>query len=541
VNDLPDQQLLRDYAESQSDAAFAELVGRHVDFVYSAALRMVRDAHLAEEVTQAVFLALARTAGQLTDRPVLSGWLHRTTQNLAANAVRSDVRRRAHEQEAAAMNELLSPEPDLVWEHLAPHLDAALGELSDVDRDTLLLRYFQRKSAREIAQTLGTSEDAAQKRVSRAVERLREFFAKRGVTVGGSGLVVLISAKAVQAAPVGLAATISSTAALAGAAVQTSTAVAATRTIAMTTMQKTIIAAALAAAVGTGVYEARQASRLASQVQTLQQQQAKEIQQLQRERDEASNRLASLAEENAALKKNSVELLKLRGDVSRLKSAGGQLASGENNSTQSAASSWLDRVDLLKQRLEQAPNAKIPELQLVTEQDWLDAARGELKTEADYRRALSKLRYSGESRFGGMLKEALKGYMQSNNQQFPTDLAQLQPYFDSPVDGAALQRWEIAPAEKVKSLGLGGDVIITQKGPVDDVFDSRIGIGPNGTGSTDFLSWEIAPTMNPVHEAFRAAHNGHWPSDPSQLLPYATTPEQQAVLQKLILRASSPK
>jgi len=541
VNDLPDQQLLRDYAESQSDAAFAELVGRHVDFVYSAALRMVRDAHLAEEVAQAVFVALARAAGQLTDRPVLSGWLHRTTQNLAANAVRSDVRRRVHEQEAAAMNELLSAEPDAAWEHIAPHLDAALGELSEVDRDALLLRYFQRKSAREIAQTLGTSEDAAQKRVSRAVERLREFFAKRGVTVGGSGLVVLISAKAVQAAPVGLAATISSTAALAGAAAQTSTAVAATRTIAMTTMQKTIIAATLAAAVGTGVYEARQTSRLAAQVQTLQQQQARQIQQWQRERDDASNRLAWLAEENTALKNNSVELLKLRGELSRLKTAAGQLASGENNSTQSAASSWLDRVTQLKQRLEQVPNAKIPELRLVTEQDWLDAAKGELKTEADYRRALSKLRGAGENRFGLMLKSALNGYMQSNNEQFPTDLAQLEPYFDSPVDGAALQRWEIAPSETVKSLGLGGDVIITQKGPVDEVFDTRIGIAPIGYGSTDFLDREIAPAMHPVYEAFWAAHNGHGPTDVSQLLPYATTPEQQAALQKLILRASSPK
>src|SRR4029434_10974528 len=117
-------------------------------------------------------------------------------------------------------------EPDDVWEHIAPHLDAALGELSESDRDALLLRYFERKSAQEMAQALGISDEAAQKRVSRAVERLREFFAKRGVTVGASGLVV-ISANAIQAAPIGLAVTISTATALAGAAIQTSTAIAA--------------------------------------------------------------------------------------------------------------------------------------------------------------------------------------------------------------------------------------------------------------------------------------------------------------------------
>src|SRR5207249_3908561 len=112
-----------DYAGRRSEAAFAELVRRHVDFVYSAALRMVRDAQHAEDVTQSVFVALAQNARQLTNHAVLSGWLHRTTQNLAANAIRADVRRRAREQEAAAM--MLSAEPETVWENIAPHLDEA--------------------------------------------------------------------------------------------------------------------------------------------------------------------------------------------------------------------------------------------------------------------------------------------------------------------------------------------------------------------------------------------------------------------------------
>ena len=112
MNGLTDQQLLRDYADAASEAAFAELVRRHLDLVYSAAVRMVCDSHLAEDVTQGVFVALAQNAAQLTERPVLSGWLHRTAQNLAAKAVRSDVRRRAREQEAAAMNDLLAAESE---------------------------------------------------------------------------------------------------------------------------------------------------------------------------------------------------------------------------------------------------------------------------------------------------------------------------------------------------------------------------------------------------------------------------------------------
>jgi RNA polymerase sigma factor (sigma-70 family) len=334
VNAQTDQQLLRDYAGSRSEAAFAELVRRHIDLVYSAALRMVGDSHQAEDVTQGVFVALAQNARQLTHHPVLSGWLHRTTQNLAANAVRTNVRRQTREQEAVVMNELLSAEPDTNWEHIAPHLDAALGELSEPDRDALLLRYFERKSAHEMAQTLGISDQAAQKRVNRAVERLREFFLKRGVTVGASGLVVFLSANAVHAAPVGLAVTVSATAGLAGTTIATTTTAAVTKAIFMTTLQKIIVGVALTAAIATGIYEARQASTLRSQIQTLEQSQSPltaQIQQLQRERDDATNRLVALNEELGRWKsgQKQTELLKLRGQVGTLRQ---QLASTEAQS-----------------------------------------------------------------------------------------------------------------------------------------------------------------------------------------------------------------
>jgi outer membrane translocation and assembly module TamA len=234
--------------------------------------------------------------------------------------VRTIERRRAREKEAGDMNDSSSAEGG--WEHIAPELDAALGELNEADRDAVLLRYFERKSAREIAERLGISDEAAQKRVSRAVERLRELFAKRGIPVGASGLAVVMSANAVHAAPAGLAATISA-AALAGAVVSTAAVVAATsKTMAMTTFQKTLVAATVALLAGVGIHEARQNKELRERVQKLQQRQVplvEQLEELQRGRDESASQLAALREDYDRLNRNALELLKLRGEVGVLR------------------------------------------------------------------------------------------------------------------------------------------------------------------------------------------------------------------------------
>jgi RNA polymerase sigma factor (sigma-70 family) len=266
VNALSDLQLLRAYAERRSEAAFAELVRRHIDLVHSAALRMLNDSHLAKDVTQGVFVALAKDAGKLADHPVLSGWLHRTARNIASNTIRTEVRRRTREQEAAAMHEPF--ETDASWEEIAPHLDAALADLNEPDRDVVLLRYFENKPAQEMAAILGISAEAAQKRVSRAVDKLRGNFAKRGITAGTAGLSSIISANAVQAAPAGLAAAVS-TAAFSGVA---SSVLAITKFLTMTVMKNAIAATAIAALAGTAIYQftrqpeaAKHESRVAEQ------------------------------------------------------------------------------------------------------------------------------------------------------------------------------------------------------------------------------------------------------------------------------------
>ena len=314
MNSLTDQQLLRDYAGSRSETAFAELVRRHIDLVYSAAVRMVRDPHLAEDVTQGAFMALAQNAKQLTNRPVLAGWLHRTAQNLAANAVRAEVRRRVREQKSAAMNDQFSNETDATWDHIAPHLDAALDELSETDRDVLLFRYFQGKSAREIAQTLGLSDEAAQKRVNRAVERLREIFAKRGVAIGAGSLLILISANAVQSAPIGLLTAIS-TAVLTGTI--TTTTIATHSTMNWLTIKgiSSILTAALVAGTGTYFVQQREANRLRSENQNLVAAQQK----LAAERDAATSAAATFNNELERARKERNELVRLRSEVSQLR------------------------------------------------------------------------------------------------------------------------------------------------------------------------------------------------------------------------------
>jgi len=315
VNSRTDKDLLRDYTGQQSESAFAELTRRYVDLVHSAALRMVRDAHLAQDVTQAVFVALAQNATRLVDRPVLAGWLHRTTQNLAANAVRSDVRRRIREQEAAAMNE--SSEPDASWEHIAPQLDAALGSLSETDRDALILRYFKGQSARQIAETLAVSDDAAQKRVNRAVERLRDFFAKRGVTLGASGLAI-ISANAVQAAPAALAATISTSAALAG---TLAIATHATMNWINAKAVAALVVSALAAGTGTYLVQERQATRLRTENQAL----VAAHRQSLHERDTALATVTARDQQLALAQKDNADLLRLRNEVATLRRQAGEL------------------------------------------------------------------------------------------------------------------------------------------------------------------------------------------------------------------------
>jgi RNA polymerase sigma factor (sigma-70 family) len=223
MTDVPDARLLEQFARNGSEEAFAVLVQRHIALVHSVALRHTANSQHAQDITQAVFVILARKAGALGRRTVLPGWLYHTARLTAANLQRAETSRVRREQEAFMQSQLEESVNDALWRELSPQLDEAMAGLGTSERDALVLRYFQNKSMAEVGKFLGLAENTAQKRVSRALEKLRTFFTKRGVSSTTAILAGMISANSVQAVPATLAKSVTAVALTKGAAASTST------------------------------------------------------------------------------------------------------------------------------------------------------------------------------------------------------------------------------------------------------------------------------------------------------------------------------
>lgn len=213
MREKSDAELLRHFVHERVDAAFAEVVKRHVGLVYAVARRQVGgDAHLAQDVTQRVFTDLARKAASLAEREVLGGWLFRSAQFAASDVVRAERRRRAREVEAQIMHETnQAPAAAGEWEKLRPMLDEAVGALGARERDALVLRFFEGRAWAEVGARLQVSEDAARRRCERALEKLRGLLAKRGITSTSAALGAVLTQQ-VGAVPAELAASIATTA-----------------------------------------------------------------------------------------------------------------------------------------------------------------------------------------------------------------------------------------------------------------------------------------------------------------------------------------
>jgi len=200
---MNDTAYLQEYVRTASHDAFSQIVRRHLDLVYSAALRQTRDRHKAEDITQAVFILLAKKAPSLTSEVILPAWLLRATRYAALDLIKMESRRKKHEERFAqtmARSEV-DIEVDWKWPVVSPELDAAIAQLSEPDRRALLLKYYGKKTYHEIGQELGVAEEAARKRVTRAVEKLRAVLLRRGAVVAPAVLAMILSTKLVSAAP----------------------------------------------------------------------------------------------------------------------------------------------------------------------------------------------------------------------------------------------------------------------------------------------------------------------------------------------------
>lgn len=508
-----DHELLRHYANKGPDAqqSFTALVERHLNLVYSVARRQLGASQLAEDVAQATFVELARRAGRITPEVSLVGWLHVVSRRKALDVVRSEARRRAREQAAVSLAEM-KPTSSVPWNSIEPLLDEAVESLPADDRTAILLRFFENKSLREVGAALGASEDAAQKRIGRAVERLRDYLCRRGVTVSATGLGVELSAHAIDMAPAALGVAITaSVGSLAGSAGLAGI-------FAMSTLQKSVATTAVVLAIGGTVFQARHVSG-----------QREEIIRLRTSTDQIARDAARLREENATPTRAAAT------PVSELPSAVDPVLAEE-------ATVWLNRLKRLKSVAAERPEWTIPEMALLAESVWLEQARRRpYYSDPDFTtiESLMGLRGFAKAQFATQLMEAALGYLKAHDNQLPASARELAPFFKVPgVTPEMLDRYA------VRYSGSYSDVPPDQRAATfveittpDEERDQRVVAGPAGGSLPHFR--DLRDDVRHALRNFAAKQAGAKPASPAELLPYFNPPLSSARQIKFIETAGA--
>lgn len=519
---MSDAELIQSYLRDGSQTAFTQLVARHINLVYSAAKRQLRSHHFAEDVTQQVFLVLAQHAASLKPEMPLAAWLYTVTRRLSIDLIKQESRRRAREHVAA---DLAAMTPNK-WTDIEPWLDEAMANLDPRDSTALLLRFFENKSLRDVGSALGISEDAAHKRVTRAVDRLRLALGRCGVTASTAGLATTLSAHAIEAAPSTLTTSIAASALASSAPHIALPLVTAT----MTTLQKSILAAAVVCLLGTATFQVGKLWAGRNELAELRQHNA----QLTSDLRAAHRQHDSLAAQIAPSSVSSTEEARTPIDAA----------------TESEMKAWLERLARLKALLRDNPNKTIPEMRLLSDNDFFRAVQNAKLDDTSWdprsrEDTMMGLRGQAKVRFSMGLMDALDRYVRANDNQLPSNVLDLLPYFKDngyfkadQVEPDMLQRYALVYTGALKDVPKDEQrATMVEIASNDEEHDQRIFVGPGGAHIGRFS--ELTDDVRHAVNAYVKTTGGAQTTDPLQLLPYFNPPLSPARRDKFILNAPS--
>lgn len=500
---MTDAELLRAYVANGSEEAFRQLVERHAGLVYSAARRQCPFGEAAQDVAQAVFVEFSGKAAQLDGDMPLAPWLYAVARYKSLEWVRKESRRATRER-VAGEDPAMRPEGEADrWRELEPMLDEGMATLSGEDRRAVLLRFFEQKSFREIAEQLGATEDAAQKRVSRALDRLQRFFARRGVVSTSGGLMATLTAHAVVPVPEGLVAKACAGAAAGKTAGGVTVAAEVARRIALTTTQKFMIAAAVAV-LAVGAWQQANAVKV----------ERARIRALEKEIGDWNGK---------------VTVARLDRDHARAEVAATKHMTVLDPAGERQAAQVEDTVAMLKARLAAHPELAIPQLAYLTDADWLRVAlrAGKLTQEVDFRRALADLRNAAREEFRPLLFAALKAYLADHSQLPPATAEDLAPYLGRAPEPGLLEQYTVVPTiGTIPNRYTRYAIADAPRTIVDPELEGlqQYTFGGVSTGWASVDRRQLNPAIMAARAAFTAAHPGQSPVDEEDLLPYFAKP-----------------
>ncbi|MCH6255611.1 sigma-70 family RNA polymerase sigma factor [Puniceicoccaceae bacterium K14] len=518
-----DFELIRKYSREDSSEAFEELVKRHLDLVYSVAYRQVggNDA-LARDICQEVFISLARCADEIREEVVVSGWLYRAARYTALKAMRSERRRAEREIEALRMDEIDDDDRVRDWEKVRPVLDEAVSELTEIDRSAVCLRFYEKRSFSEIGELLSLSENAARMRVSRALDQLSGVLGKRGIRSTVTALGVVLGGQNAIAAPVGLSASIVSGVGLGTVAVAGSSVLGTLITV-MSTSKISLVGVSLIGSliIGVGLYErgCLESAQL-------------EVDALRSEVKSTGNLDSQIATLRTSLKELMAKQLSLQesmADPDELGPHGFSLLEMEE-----AMEKWVGRVSGLVKFVSENEHWRIPEMDMLESNDWLDAVKlGEVETVADYRMQLAKVRTKAKYKTQVILQEAFRSYLEQSGGTPPEEASELYEYIEGPLSPLILNRYDIVKYSDIRPESESSAIVLYEARPVDHIWEDLTYFGPNlSSGSSaepGHRKWDS------VRDGLRRFKEevGRSPEGPDELIPYLEKPVSEELYEEI--------